>query len=203
MGCCFSSESDYSRHQKTSATVVSLAGELRQYPLPIAAAEVLKLENSSPNSAFLCNSDLLSFDDFIPYLELDEQLASSQIYFILPVSKLESRLAAADMAALAVKASVALNTSTRRNKKARISPVLSTAAAEEPESSYQVPIKNNRYIHNKNARKVSGRSELGLGVSRSSSMRRLQRHTSRRAKLAVRSFRLRLTTINEETVLLN
>ncbi|KAL8487148.1 hypothetical protein ACS0TY_023717 [Phlomoides rotata] len=194
MGCCYSSESDYSRHQKTSANVVSVTGELRQYPLPITVAEVLQFETSSPNSVFLCNSDLLYFDDYIPNLEADEELEPAQIYFVLPTSKLQSRLAAADMAALAVKASVALNSSTRRNKNSRISPVFT--AAEEPESSHRTPIKKNQY-----ARKVSGSSELD--VSRSSSVRRLQRQYSRRAKLAVRSFKLKLTTINEGTVLLN
>lgn len=199
MGCCYSSESDYSRHQKTSANVVSVTGELRQYPLPITVAQVLQFETSSPNSVFLCNSDLLYFDDYIPNLEADAELEPAQIYFVLPTSKLQSRLAASDMAALAVKASVALNASTRRNKKARISPGLTVA--EEPEFSQRISIRNNRYTHNKIARKVSGRSEIG--VSRSSSVRRLQRHSSLRAKLAVKSFKLRLTTINEGTVLLN
>ncbi|KAL8487149.1 hypothetical protein ACS0TY_023718 [Phlomoides rotata] len=199
MGCCYSSESDYSRHQRTSANVVSVTGELRLYPLPITVSEVLQLETSSPNSIFLCNSDLLYFDDYIPTLEANEELEPAQIYFVLPISKLESRLAASDMAALAVKASVALNASTLTNKSARISPVLT--ASEDPESTHRIPIKKNSYI-NKNARNVSGRSELG--VSRSSAVRRLQqRHSSRRPKLAVSSFKLKLTTVNEGTVLLN
>lgn len=41
-----------------------------------------------------------------------------------------------------------------------------------------------------------------LGISRTGSVRRLQRLTSKRAKMAVRSFRLKLTTIYEGTILI-
>ncbi|EYU36608.1 hypothetical protein ABFS82_14G284200 [Erythranthe guttata] len=190
MGACFSSESDYSRHQKPTANVVTLNGELRRYPLPATVSQVLSYEDSSPDSVFLCNSDRLFFDDYIPNLAPENELEPDQIYFVLPSSKLQRRLAASDMAALAVKASVALDaTNSRRNRKSRISPVL---VAEED------PIHESRPAGNKNSGKASVGSEFG--VSRS---RKLQRHTSRRAKFAVRSFRIGLTTINEGSVLVN
>ncbi|KAI3459909.1 hypothetical protein Pfo_016572 [Paulownia fortunei] len=200
MGACFSSESDYTPRQKPTANVVSLNGELRRYPLPVKVSQVLNYETSSPNSFFLCNSDRLYFDDYIPCLDPEDELEPAEIYFVLATSKLQHRLAASDMAALAVKASVALNASNpRRNRKSRISPVL--VAEEDPQPSHGTSTVNNYYIHKQKASKASARSELG--VSRSGSVRKLQRYSSRRAKSAARSFKIRLTTINEGSVLLN
>ncbi|KAG8377179.1 hypothetical protein BUALT_Bualt08G0001200 [Buddleja alternifolia] len=212
MGCCMSSESssssssssaDYStsrRHRKPSANVVSLTGELRQYPLPVTVSQVLQSEttaSSSPDSFFICNSDRLYFDHYIPSLDAQEELESGQIYFLLPISKLHYRLAASDMAALAVKASVALqkiNASRRNRKAARISPVLLSEDPQSSDHNHQVQIKTSS---------PSASATRGLGVSRSGSVRRkLTRYSSRRAKLAVRSFRIKLNTIHEGSVLL-
>lgn len=193
MGACLSSGSDYSR---PCATVISISGELRRYPLPITASQVMQFEASSPETVFICNSDRLYFDDFIPSLAAEDVLESDQIYFLLPISRLQQRLAASDMAALAVKASVALNEfNPRRSSKARISPVL--VAEEDPQSVHQIKINGNSDIGSKRTRKASA------GVSRSSSVKKLHRNSSRRAKLAVRSFRIRLTTINEGSILVN
>ncbi|CAA3000848.1 poly polymerase [Olea europaea subsp. europaea] len=193
MGACLSSKSiDY---QNPSANVVLLNGELRQFPVPITVFEVLlQLENSSADS-FICNSDCLYFDDYIPALAPEDALQESQIYFVLPRTKLHYRLSASDMAALAVKASVALDkinaasTSThRRKRKARISPVMVLDQNIEKKSS----------VNNNNTMKPS--TSARLGVSRSSSVRKLQRYSSRRAKMAARSFRIRLSTIYEGSV---
>ncbi|KAK4387849.1 hypothetical protein Sango_2391500 [Sesamum angolense] len=201
MGGCFSSESDYSHRQRLTANVVSLNGELRQYPLPVTVSQVLNFEAASPGSFFVCSSDGLDFDDYIPSLDAEDELEPAQIYFVLPVAKLQHRLAAADMAALAVKASAALNASDRRrSRKARISPVLA-AEEEDPQSNHQIPNKISP-LSGKSGSKGSS-SSSGLGISRAGSMRKLQRNSSRRAKLAVRSFKLRLTTINEGSVLYN
>ncbi|XP_057793736.1 uncharacterized protein LOC131010297 [Salvia miltiorrhiza] len=197
MGGCISSGSDHSIHQKPCATVISVGGELRRYPLPVTVSQVIQFEASAPNSVFLCDSDRLYFDDYIPRLDAAEELEPDQIYFVMPASRLQQRLAASDMAALAVKASVAFNDfNPRRSRKSRISPVL--VAEEDPQSTHQIKINSNSYVHAKNARKASSG-----GVSRSSSVRKLHKYSSRRAKLAVRSFRIRLTTINEGSVLLN
>lgn len=190
-----SSGSDHSIHHKPCATVISVAGELRRYPLPVTVSQVFQFETLSPDSVFLCDSDRLYFDDYIPRLDVEDALEPDQIYFVLPASRLQQPLGASDMAALAVKASVALNDfNPRRNSKSRISPVL--VAEEDPQSSHQIKT-NCSYIHSKPARKTSA------GVSRSSSVRKLHRYSSRRAKLAVRSFRIKLTTINEASILVN
>ncbi|XP_047977417.1 uncharacterized protein LOC125219481 [Salvia hispanica] len=199
MGCCISSGSDRSRHQKPCATVISVAGELRRYPLPVTASQVITFETSSPDSVFLCNSDRLYFDDYIPRLDAEEPLEPDQIYFVMPASRLQSRLAASDMAALAVKASAAFNDfNPRRSRKSRISPVL--VAEEDPRSIHPIKIGGDSSVHAKHQRKAAPSPS---GVSRSGSVRKLHRYTSRRAKLAVRSFRIRLNTINEGSILLN
>ncbi|KAL0361955.1 UNVERIFIED_CONTAM: hypothetical protein Sradi_3880000 [Sesamum radiatum] len=208
MGGCLSSESgDSSRHLKPSAASVVLAnGELRQYFLPITVSQVLQSQNSSPHDFFLCNSDNLYFDDYIPSLRPHDELEPSQIYFLLPTAKLQYRLAATDMAALAVKASAALeqiNASNRRRKrKTRISPVL--VSEEDPQSNHTV--NQNKIIsggvkNDYKSKSSSSSSSWGvLGVSRSGSVRKLTRYSSRRAKLAVRSFKNKLSTIYEGSV---
>lgn len=217
MGLCLSSSPEYSTHGGGSsrkppcAHVVSSNGQLRQYPVPITVVQVLQSEASSPESFFLCNSDKLYFDDFIPALKVDEELQSSQIYFVLPRSKLQYRLAASDMAALAVKASVALEQINRRNgrnRKSRISPVIVVEDNSDSDlDNYEFnqakvsPIRSNYQYPNVKGGGGGKATSSGAGMSRSGSVRKLSRYSSRRAKLAVRSFRMKLNTIYEGTVL--
>ncbi|KAH6795278.1 hypothetical protein C2S51_036264 [Perilla frutescens var. frutescens] len=187
MGSCLSMS--MSTTISESANVVAVTGELRRFPLPITASQVIEAEslNLSPNSVFLCSSDRLYFDDFIPSLAPDDHLDAAQIYFVLPTSKLQYRLSASDMAALAVKASVALNH--RRKKKARISPA-ALVAVEDPQSNHTVGV---------NYRKSSDHNKSSAAaVTRSGSLRKLSRYSSRRAMLAVKSFKMKLTTIYED-----
>ncbi|KAL6571949.1 hypothetical protein OROMI_012907 [Orobanche minor] len=209
MGCCLSSRSgNYSnnsrRHQKPSANVVSADGELRRYSIPVTASEVLQSQTPPSDSFFLCNSDRLYFDDYIPSLDPNDELEPAQIYFILPTTKLHYRLAASDMAALAVKASVALDqinafNNNRRNRKTRISPLLvSDGDDQDPQSNQTV---NNRIVMINRKNHNAPKSSAGLGISRSGSVRKLTRYSSRRAMLTVRSFRNKLTTIYEGSAL--
>ncbi|XVE94343.1 hypothetical protein REPUB_Repub02eG0001300 [Reevesia pubescens] len=205
MGTCFSSQNPLLSQSAPppTAQVVSLDGDLRKYNLPVFVSQVLQAEAASSSSIFLCNSDRLYYDDYIPALDMDNQLQANQIYFVLPISKLQHRLSSRDMAALAVKASVAIQNASKnishRRKKARISPVLIIAqplpvvdklddgapTAAAPSSTKSFPAIANPHP----------------GFSRSASIRKLQRYTSRRAKLAVRSFKLRLSTIYEGSIL--
>ncbi|KAL2471859.1 hypothetical protein Adt_39995 [Abeliophyllum distichum] len=195
MGACLSSKSlDY---QNPSANVVQLNGEMRQFSVPIKASQVLlQLENSSSDS-FICNSDCLYFDDYIPSLGPEDVLEESQIYFVLPKTKLQYRLSASDMAALAVKASIALDkinsaaSTHRRKRKSRISPVMVLDQNIEP---YQ----KKSFVNKDNTMKPS--TSARIGVSRSGSVRKFQRYSSRRAKMAARSFKIRLSTIYEGSV---
>ncbi|KAG2726618.1 hypothetical protein I3760_01G122100 [Carya illinoinensis] len=137
MGVCFSSVwGRESRASHPTAKIISVNGVLHEYPVPVTVSQVLETEksssspssSSSSSSCFVCNSDRLYYDDYIPALDGAEELLANQIYFVFPASKLQQRLTASDMAALAVKASVALQNSSKNNgnrrKKARISPVV-------------------------------------------------------------------------------
>ncbi|KAL4579163.1 hypothetical protein LXL04_015300 [Taraxacum kok-saghyz] len=175
MGACISSAGD-SIHKSTSAFVISVDGDLCSYPTPIFVSEVLQFEKPS---FFLCNSDHLYYDQNITDLDSEDQLDAAQIYFILPKTMLGRRLSAADMAALAVKASLALDScadSPKRNNNnnARISPMVSMESTEI----------------NKNVG--------SLRVSKSRSIRKIQRRSSsKKGRGGVGSFRLQLSTIYE------
>lgn len=197
MGACLSSSSTIVDQKQLTSYVISISGELRQYSVPINVSQVLQSEMPC-DASFICSSDRLYFDDFIPSLDSEYQLLPGQIYFILPASKLNYRLSASDMVTLAVKASAALedlnkNKNKNRNSRkmskksnSRISPMLFQVEADESRECYT----QSRH-----------KSTMRLGVSmRSASVRKLQRLSSRRAKMAVRSFR-KLMTIQEGSVL--
>ncbi|XP_022154429.1 uncharacterized protein LOC111021675 [Momordica charantia] len=185
-----------------TAKVISLEGNLREYPAPISVSRVLQTENpsSSTSDSFLCNSDSLYYDDFIPPMPLDDQLLASQIYFLLPSSKLRQRLSASDMAAMALKASLALQNASSKDpllrKKGRISPLLIPNPTSDSHSD------SDSNLAPSDSKKNNGVPvPIPIPIPESSSVRKLQKLTSRRAKMAVRSFKLKLSTIYEGTVL--
>ncbi|KAG6434898.1 hypothetical protein SASPL_106542 [Salvia splendens] len=114
-------------------------------------------------------SDSLYFDDFIPPLSPADRLDAAQIYFALPA---------------AMKASAAMDQIGRRKKKARISP----AEEDDPQSNHSVTYRKSF---------GGGGGKTAAAVSRSGSLRKLGRYSSRRAMQAVRSFKNKLSTINE------
>lgn len=195
MGACLSSSSTIVDQKQLTSYVISISGELRQYSVPINVSQVLQSDISSDHaSSFLCSSDRLYFDDFIPSLDSQYQLLPGQIYFMLPASKLKYRLSASDMAALAVKASTALedlNNNKNKNKSRKSRKIMSKKRI----SPMLLQVEEDDYTQTNN------KSTVGLGISmRSASVRKLQRLSSRRAKMAVRSFR-KLITIQEGFVL--
>ncbi|MFS8020365.1 hypothetical protein Hanom_Chr15g01414731 [Helianthus anomalus] len=196
MGGCLSSGSDSVSSSSSSALVISSTGDLRPYSAPVLVSNVLQTEDSSSSSSsfFVCNSDNLSYDEHITPLDAQDELDAGQIYFVLPVSKLRNPLSASEMAALAVKASVALNgksnskASTRSKSKAKTKSKVSPFVVLE---SSKINV-----IVDQEAQNKCGPSPMG--VSRSGSIRKMQRYSSRKARLAVRSFKLRLSTIYED-----
>ncbi|GFY86345.1 hypothetical protein Acr_04g0010830 [Actinidia rufa] len=129
MGSCLSSSSAYHYYIESNgqssfstASVISVNGDLRQYTLPVAASQVLRDASSSSGKSFVCNSDGLSYNEYIEAMDEEEQLQEDHIYFLLPASRLQYRVAASDMAALAVKAALALHkSSSNSNKKPKAS----------------------------------------------------------------------------------
>ncbi|XP_013590392.1 PREDICTED: uncharacterized protein LOC106298799 [Brassica oleracea var. oleracea] len=207
MGLCVSvgrSDCDSS----PAAKIVTVNGDLREYNVPVLASQVLEAESmasssSRPSSYFLCNSDSLYYDDFIPAIEPEEILQADQIYFVLPVSKRQYRLTASDMAALAVKASVAMEKAAknknRRRKSGRISPVM---MMNQPNERLVVVNRSSTMVQKGNLpnKTTQFKSTNIIGYSRSGSVRQLKRYASGRArKLAARSIK-RLSTIHEENI---
>ncbi|CAN6932010.1 uncharacterized protein LOC106356956 [Brassica napus] len=207
MGLCVSvgrSDCDSS----PAAKIVTVNGDLREYNVPVLASQVLEAESmasssSRPSSYFLCNSDSLYYDDFIPAIEPEEILQADQIYFVLPVSKRQYRLTASDMAALAVKASVAMEKAAknknRRRKSGRISPVM---MMNQPNERLVVVNRSSTMVQKGNLpnKTTQFKSTNTIGYSRSGSVRQLKRYASGRArKLAARSIK-RLSTIHEENI---
>ena len=206
MGICVSLNRRDSNSPPT-VKIVSVNGDLREYNVPVLASQVLEAESSAAAAAsssyFICDSDSLHYDDFIPAVKSEEPLHAEQIYFVLPISKRRNRLTAPDMAALAVKASVAIQNSvgkeSRRRKKVRISPIMMLTQpndnAVNGKASESTTVRKGRPLLNKTAP-----FKASSGYNRSGSVRNLKKYTSKRAKLAVRSFRLKLSTIYEGTV---
>ncbi|XP_057493537.1 uncharacterized protein LOC130779042 [Actinidia eriantha] len=99
MGICNSCESA----SVATAKLVFPDGAIREFASPVKVSHAL---DKNP-AWFVCNSDEMEFDDFISAVDDDEELRIGQLYFALPVSWLTRRMRAEDMAALAVKASLA------------------------------------------------------------------------------------------------
>lgn len=216
MGVCFSSVRLTSDTTTPTAKVVSVNGDLSEYPVPVVVSQIL----IDSDSFFICNSDSLYYDQLIPKLQMDHQLQPNHIYFLLPVSWLERPLSPSLMADLAVKATVALHNpssskskSNRRNK-SRISPALISddhsiismvdghkGAAKTTSDDYYYDITIGFGSSSMKMKTKPPASSSAANISRSTSVKKLRRFTSSRAKMAVRSFRLTLTTIYEGTVL--
>ncbi|XP_051120938.1 uncharacterized protein LOC127244432 [Andrographis paniculata] len=106
MGICSSCES--TAVATATAKLIMDDGRLQEYPYPVKVSYVLQ---KNP-ACFICNSDEMDFDDVVSAVSADDELQLGQLYFALPLSRLKRRLHADEMAALAVKASSALNKST-------------------------------------------------------------------------------------------
>ncbi|KAL1563246.1 hypothetical protein AAHA92_05733 [Salvia divinorum] len=101
MGICSSCESTSC---VATAKLILEDGRLQEYSYPVRVSYVLQKYPAS----FICNSDDMGFDDVASAVSEDEELQLGQIYFALPLTRLNRRLLPQDMAALAVKASSAL-----------------------------------------------------------------------------------------------
>ncbi|XP_076887976.1 uncharacterized protein LOC143538266 [Bidens hawaiensis] len=181
----------------SSALVILSTGDLRPYATPVLVSDVLEKDSSF----FVCNSDSLAYDEHIKPLDAQDELDAGQIYFVLPVSKLRNPLGASEMAALAVKASVALNSkamsSRSKAKKNNSNSHRSKVAPFVVMESSKINVIVDEEAQNARMFEKQQQGSGSLGVSRSGSIRKMQRYSSRKTRLAVRSFKLRLSTIYE------
>lgn len=95
-----------------TAKLILQDGQLREFSNPVRASHVLQ-KISTPTS-FVCDADDMDFGGFVTAVNGEEELQLGQLYFVLPMSWLNKPLRAEEMAALAVRASVALR-NMRRN----------------------------------------------------------------------------------------
>lgn len=134
MGSCLSAYSDeIVIDMLATAKVITMNGSLREYSVPTRVSEVLdQNQYSTTASNFLCSSDDLYLDKDIPALNPHgDWVEIGQIYFVLPRSMLDRALKGQDMAALAVKANLALagalgkktSGSTSEKKRGKVMPI--------------------------------------------------------------------------------
>ncbi|KAL8266244.1 hypothetical protein R6Q59_003588 [Mikania micrantha] len=100
MGICTSCQSTYA----VTGKLVLPDGRLQEFFQPTKASYFL---HKNPNT-FICDSDEMDFDDVVSPIKDDEELQPGQLYFVLPIKRLNLPLQPEEMAALAVKASAAL-----------------------------------------------------------------------------------------------
>ncbi|XAR72848.1 hypothetical protein NMG60_11019626 [Bertholletia excelsa] len=100
MGSCFSCSSP----KVGTAKLVFPDGQLLEFLPPAKVSEVL----GDDPAWFICSSDEMEFGDVVSAMEANKEFQPGQLYFALPQRWLAQPMEAADMAALAVTASVAL-----------------------------------------------------------------------------------------------
>ncbi|KAI4374851.1 hypothetical protein MLD38_012796 [Melastoma candidum] len=95
-GPYFQRDCDCSSSGARTVKVITVSGHLREFRIPVAAAQVLRSGSSSSSSSaallFICDSDRLYYDEFIQAPDLDEELVEGQLYFMLPRSSLQQPL---------------------------------------------------------------------------------------------------------------
>lgn len=92
-----------------TAKLILAGGQLREFLWPIKVSLLLP----SDSDCFICSSDEMEFGEFAAAMGGEEELRPGEIYFELPMAWRSMRLQAEDMAALALKASVALSSSSK------------------------------------------------------------------------------------------
>ncbi|XP_077233571.1 HTH-type transcriptional regulator [Tasmannia lanceolata] len=117
MGICHSCLTD----SVATAKVILQDGKLQEFSYPVKVSYVLQRNPS----CFICNSDEMEFDDFVSAINSEDELQLGQLYFALPISRLKYPLQAEEMAALAVKASIALRESGGCRRNSAVLPAVS------------------------------------------------------------------------------
>ncbi|KAL1544263.1 hypothetical protein AAHA92_21136 [Salvia divinorum] len=87
-----------------TAKLILVDGQLHEFVWPVRVSLLLPTDSD----CFICSSDEMEFGEFPAAMGGDEVLQPGEIYFELPLAWRNVRLQAEDMAALALKASLAL-----------------------------------------------------------------------------------------------
>ncbi|KAK3223643.1 hypothetical protein Dsin_010668 [Dipteronia sinensis] len=113
MGACTSSprskaikggRGDFIRRPST-AKVIHMDGRMQELKVPVAAKNI----TSQNPGHFLCSSESMSINTWVPHVPDEEKLQLGQIYFLLPVSQFHNKpITLKDLCVLAIKASSAI-----------------------------------------------------------------------------------------------
>lgn len=104
MGICTSCDKYSTNEEFATSKLILENGSLQEFHYPVKVSYLL-LNNSS---SFICNADEMDFDGVVSAMKDYEELQPGQLYFALPLSRLNRRLQPEEMASLAMKASAGL-----------------------------------------------------------------------------------------------
>ena len=104
MGNCSCVSFDSAHVTEATAKLVVHDGRFQEFSYPVKVSYLLQVYQN----CFICNSDDMDFDDVVKAVHDNGVLQPGQLYFALPLDRLNRPLKAEEMAALAVKASSAL-----------------------------------------------------------------------------------------------
>jgi hypothetical protein len=122
--------------------------ELREYPRPATAARAL--EDAAGGPWLLCDADAMGLEGPVPAVRGGEELRAGRIYFALPAAAARRGMRREEVAALAVRASVALSARAAAGKRWRgaVAPlVLSPPPPSEDEHEEAAARRNKRRAH--------------------------------------------------------
>ncbi|GLJ14956.1 hypothetical protein SUGI_0244080 [Cryptomeria japonica] len=88
-----------------TARILFFNGVMKEFREPIKAGEIIK---QNPGY-FLCHWDSLHIDKFMVSVNSKDVLELGELYFLLPLRKLQYVLSVSDMAAMVFKANSAIN----------------------------------------------------------------------------------------------
>lgn len=113
MGNCRSVSTVATSSSSDTAKLILQDGQLQEFSNPIKVSQVLQTYNIDSTFYGICDSDHMEFGEYVYGLNGEEELQVGQLYFVLPLSRLNSPFRVEDMASLAVKAGLALGNTKR------------------------------------------------------------------------------------------
>jgi hypothetical protein len=141
MGLCASTagEAAAASPRKPTALVLLPTDELREYPRPATVARAL--EDAAGGPWLLCDADAMGLEGPVPAVRGGEELRAGRIYFALPAAAARRGMRREEVAALAVRASVALSARAAAGKRWR------GAVAPPSEDASAATRRNKRRAH--------------------------------------------------------
>ncbi|XP_048135639.1 uncharacterized protein LOC125315240 [Rhodamnia argentea] len=104
---------NWSSSPPSTLKLIHTDGRLQEFTQTIKASHLL---SQNPN-CFLCSSESMFIDSIVPRIHEEEDLCLGQLYFLLPLSMSQAPLSFRELCVLAIKASTALESSSRSSKR--------------------------------------------------------------------------------------